>query len=98
MARAREEVAGNDLGSIEDGVVKPNCWACGQRQLRITKLLVNERGETTYATRTKNHTGACQNPACFRFLDLKKVPSWVREDAVIPNEVPRGATRSGALV
>lgn len=95
MARkAIDEVAASDLSDLEDGIIKSRCFSCGNKQQVIKKIGWNERGDPI---NTKTKMGVCTNPECFRFLNLKKVQSWVADDEIIPNMQQLGATRSGTL-
>jgi hypothetical protein len=72
MPRMKGEPAAQDLKEIEDGGVPRKCFACRQVQRRA--VCINENG-----VRTKSFIGICQNPKCFRYVDVEKLAGWELE-------------------
>lgn len=67
MPRRLGEIAVIDVDEIEEGDIRRNCRHCGKKQTRIIR------------NGTRNVWGACENPECFRFVDLTKVDTWTLE-------------------
>ena len=78
--RTKSEPRAQNLEDIEDGVIKPNCFNCGKKQVRLVKVLFRE-GEfgALVPIKTKNYIGSCTNRECFRYCDEKLSPSWIRD-------------------
>ena len=92
--RPNDGIAEASLADLEDGVIPLKCFSCGSKQQQMMKVHFKEGG---VVVRTKCKIGVCTNPKCFRYLDPRKVESWVRDDEIIPNAQQLGATRSGEL-
>jgi len=78
------ETKEKELLDIQDERIKKNCFACGKPQDKYQKLLqviVDEKEASI--TRTKNFSGVCKNPDCFRYTDMKKVKTWVLASAIL---------------
>lgn len=94
--RSRDEAGAQDLSGIEDGSISSRCFSCGQKQMVMIKIHRNEVGNSV---QTKNKMGACTNPKCFRWMDIRQLNTWVREDdPSIVNLQPLGSSRSGMII
>lgn len=92
--RARSEAAPSDLSDLEEGVIASRCFKCGEKQIVVMKIHFSWQGDPI---KTKTKMGVCSNVDCFRYLDLRKVWSWVKDDEPLPNAQQLGATRTGEL-
>ncbi len=57
-----------DLDEVEEGDVRKYCRHCGKQQTRIVR------------NGTRTVWGACENKECFRYVDLRQVDTWTREE------------------
>lgn len=92
--RSAGEAGAQDLSDLEEGVIASKCFRCASKQQVIKKIGFSERGDPI---NTKTKIGICTNVECFRYLDLRKVVSWVRDDENLPGAQQLGATKAGTL-
>lgn len=74
------ETDADTMKEIEDGKIRPNCRACGQKQVihvRLQGFETPEAKEILTGGRTHNIIGICINTSCYRYADTKNVPTWV---------------------
>lgn len=75
----------------EGDSVRRFCWCCHGKHTILVKVahIVSGYG-MSYNVKTKNRIGICTNKDCWRYTEPNSIPTWVREDTSLPNEVPKG--------
>ena len=83
MSRLKDEIQTQDISDIEEGVIENRCNNCREKQYRCVKVVwTTDNCGQQCPIKTKNVTGVCLNPKCFRYTDLTQTPSWVLESQV----------------
>lgn len=73
MPRQTMEMRSDDMREIEEGKLRKNCRACDSPDI----ILVRVNG-TEGNIFTQTLVGVCSREMCFRYADLKQLPSWKR--------------------
>lgn len=55
--------------------IPARCWHCNTRHTILVRVL--DSGQMS-----RNRIGVCENPACQRFTDVRRIGMWVRESMV----------------
>lgn len=62
-----------------------NCWACGGKHVKLTRIIKGTALIVEYVARTKNHIGICTNKKCWRYRDRSLLKYWIEDGAHIEN-------------